>query len=93
MKRPLWGCPGMNFKVTMPFHKMRQVYAAFEKRPPWPLQTYFEAVKCYNKTNIDYPVILSKDLFDRCALAKLGNTLCNQNLKHFWFIAPIGSVM
>ena len=47
MKRLLWGCPGMNFKVTLPFHKMRQAYAAFEKRPPWPLQTYFEALKCY----------------------------------------------
>jgi hypothetical protein len=48
MKSLLWGCPGMNFKVTLPFHKMRQAYAAFEKRPPWPLQTYFEAPKCYN---------------------------------------------
>jgi len=23
MKRLLWGFPGMNFKVTLPFHKMR----------------------------------------------------------------------
>jgi hypothetical protein len=23
MKRILWGCPGMNFKYTLPFHKMR----------------------------------------------------------------------
>jgi hypothetical protein len=34
----------MNFKVTLPFHIMRQAYAAFEKRPPWPLQPYFEAI-------------------------------------------------
>jgi hypothetical protein len=49
MKRLLWGCPGMNFKVTLPFHIIRQAYAAFEKRPPWPLQPYFEALKCYSK--------------------------------------------
>jgi hypothetical protein len=23
MTRLFWGCPGMNFKVTLPFHKMR----------------------------------------------------------------------
>jgi hypothetical protein len=49
MKRLLWGCPGMNFKVTLPFPIMRQAYAAFEKRHPWPLQPYFEALKCYLK--------------------------------------------
>jgi hypothetical protein len=27
---------------------MRQAYAAFEKKPPWPLQPYFEAIKYYN---------------------------------------------
>jgi hypothetical protein len=43
----LWGCPGMNFKVTLPFPRMRQAYAAFEKRPPGPLQPFFEALKCY----------------------------------------------
>jgi hypothetical protein len=26
---------------------MRQAYAAFEKRSPWPLQPYFEALNCY----------------------------------------------
>jgi hypothetical protein len=46
----------MNFKVTLPFHIMRQAYAAFEKRPPWPLQPYFEALKCY-KINI----VVTKD--------------------------------
>jgi hypothetical protein len=50
MKRLLWGCPGMNFKVTLPFAIMRGAYAAFEKRPPWPLQPYFEAVKCYKES-------------------------------------------
>jgi hypothetical protein len=42
----------MNFKVTLPFHIMRQAYAAFEKRPPWPLQPYFEALNCYKKRNM-----------------------------------------
>jgi hypothetical protein len=50
MKRLLWGCPGMNFKYTLPFHKMRQAYAAFEKRPPWPLQTYLKSLKCYKNS-------------------------------------------
>jgi hypothetical protein len=31
---------------------MRQAYAAFEKRPPWPLQPYFEALKCYRNSNL-----------------------------------------
>jgi len=24
-----WGCPGMNFSVSLPFHGMRQDFAAF----------------------------------------------------------------
>ena len=36
IKSLLWGCPGMNFKVTLPFHEMGQAYAAFEKRSPQP---------------------------------------------------------
>jgi hypothetical protein len=31
---------------------MRQAYVAFKKRPPWPLQPYFEAIKCYKIRNI-----------------------------------------
>ena len=33
------------FQVTLPFHKMRQAYAAFEKRPPRPLYHYFQIAK------------------------------------------------
>ena len=52
MKRLLWGCPGMNFKYTLPFHIMRQAYEAFEKRPPWLLQPYLETLKCYQKRKV-----------------------------------------
>jgi hypothetical protein len=36
MKMPLWGCPGMNFKYSLPFFIMRQAYANFERDPLGP---------------------------------------------------------
>jgi hypothetical protein len=32
----LWGCPIMNFEVTLPFNRMMQFFAAFKKRPRGP---------------------------------------------------------
>jgi hypothetical protein len=32
----LWGCPITNFKATLPFNRMKQVFPAFEKRPHGP---------------------------------------------------------
>ncbi len=32
----LWGCPITNFKATLPFNRMKQVFAAFKKRPRGP---------------------------------------------------------
>jgi hypothetical protein len=32
----LWGCPITNFKATLPFNRMKQVFAAFKKTPRGP---------------------------------------------------------
>jgi len=32
-----WGCPGMNFRASLPFHAMREAFAAFSKRSQRPL--------------------------------------------------------
>jgi len=32
----LWGCPITNFKATLPFNRMKQVFAAIKKRPSDP---------------------------------------------------------
>jgi len=31
-----WGCPGMNFRASLPFHAMREAFAAFSKRSQRP---------------------------------------------------------
>jgi hypothetical protein len=41
----LWGCPITNFKATLPFNRMMQFFAAFEKRPHGPA---LERSKGYN---------------------------------------------
>jgi hypothetical protein len=32
----LWGCPITNFMATLPFNRMKQLFAAFKKRPHGP---------------------------------------------------------
>jgi hypothetical protein len=32
----LWGCPITYFKATLPFNRMKQVFAVFKKRPLGP---------------------------------------------------------
>jgi hypothetical protein len=44
----LWGCPGINFKDSLPFHGMREAFAAFSKRsqrPPFPILGIFKTLK------------------------------------------------
>ena len=60
MKTLLWGCPGMNFKVTLPFPIMRQVYAAFEKRPH-ALTALFRSTKVLQKNIFLYTKTSNKD--------------------------------
>jgi len=38
----LWGCPIMNFKATLPFNRMKELFAAFKKRPHGPALERFE---------------------------------------------------
>jgi hypothetical protein len=33
---PFWGCPVMSFKASLPFHGMRQGFAASERDPNGP---------------------------------------------------------
>ncbi|MFO7822245.1 MAG: class I tRNA ligase family protein [Lentisphaeria bacterium] len=44
----LRGCPGMNFKASLPFPGMREAFAAFSKRsqqPPFPILGFLKALK------------------------------------------------
>jgi len=44
----LWGCPGMNFKASLPFDGMREAFAAFSKRSqrhPFPVLGIFKVLK------------------------------------------------
>jgi hypothetical protein len=38
----LWRCPITNFKATLPFNRMKQVFAAFKKRPHDPASARFK---------------------------------------------------
>jgi hypothetical protein len=39
---PFWGCPVMSFEASLPFHGMRQDFAASERDPNAPYPNYFK---------------------------------------------------